>query len=181
MLTKKEIEDQRRYSYSMAPRYDYIPTGKLSLIIDVWGASGTRKIWSDSKSGLIEDMLNDFVVGLLKAAYLLRQRRLEREEEKRRWEEEQERLAEEARQREIERQLLLDLENQAELWAKSKQLRAYIQEVENKAKHQSTYKNFNERLNKWLSWAKEHADRLDPLQKKLSFEDDLIDAEVVKN
>jgi hypothetical protein len=33
--------------------------------------------------------------------------------------------------------------------------------------------NTHERLNKWLSWAKEHADRLDPLQKGLPFELDV--------
>ena len=169
-LTKKEIQELKRYpDTTYLRRWDYIPSGRLILSIDEWYNYRIRKKWSDSPYGRIEDILNQFLINIVKIAAIKQKESQKREEERRRWEEEQERLAEEARRKEIERQLLLDLENQSQLWIKSKQLRAYIQEVENAAKNRLSSENLNERLNKWLSWAKEHANQLDPLQRGLPF------------
>lgn len=171
-LTDEEKKDLKRYGHSFAPRWDYIPTGKLSLIIDEWGTYDIKKNWSDTKSKRIEDMLNDFIISVYKIAYIDRQRRLEREEEQRRRRAEQEKLAEEARRREAEQKRLLDFESQALMWAKSEQLRVYIKEVEKRASLRQCSMVFRKRFDDWMSWAKQHADRIDPLDKKLPFEID---------
>ncbi|MBW1693898.1 MAG: hypothetical protein JRJ41_07035 [Deltaproteobacteria bacterium] len=115
-------------------------------------------------------MLKDFVISVYKVAYIDRQRRLEREEEQRLWRIEQERLAEEARRREAEKMRLLELENQALMWTKCKQLRSYIKEVEKRASLRQCSLDFQQRFDNWMSWAKQHADRIDPLSKGLPFE-----------
>jgi hypothetical protein len=58
---------------------------------------------------------------------------------------------------------LQDLENQALRWTKASQLRAYIAEVEKKASESGLPFEESERLESWLRWAREHADRIDPL------------------
>ena len=79
-------------------------------------------------------------------------------------------MAEEARRREAEKKRLLELENQALMRAKSEQLRAYIKEVEKKASLQQCSMNFQQKFESWISWAKQHAERIDPLGKGLPFE-----------
>ena len=65
----------------------------------------------------------------------------------------------------MEKQRLRDLESQAERWAKSEQVRAYIRAVEKAAAAQEDLHDFRNRLQEWISWAKEHADNLDPTKK----------------
>ncbi|MBN2568153.1 MAG: hypothetical protein JXB42_01855 [Deltaproteobacteria bacterium] len=163
---KKQLKD---YWYSL-PRWDYIPTGKLSIGIDAWGLYDIRKRWSDTKYRIIEDILNEFVIGVIRAADFLRKQRIEREEEQRRREEECRRREEERRRIEIEKAKLQELENQAYLWAKSKQLRAYIEAVEESASARQFDGDDMERLNEWIQWARNHADRFNPIQNGLPFE-----------
>jgi len=67
------------------------------------------------------------------------------------------------RQRQIELERRKDIERQAEMWLKSKQLREYIEAVEEKAGRKVLLEN-EQQLEKWLTWAKDHADRIDPLK-----------------
>ena len=67
------------------------------------------------------------------------------------------------RRRQEEQRRLQDLENQALRWTKSVQLRAYIAEVEKKGSESGLQPGEKERLESRLRWAREHADRIDPL------------------
>jgi hypothetical protein len=164
VLTDSEKKHIERYgSISFAPKWDYEPTGVLSLKIDSWAARGIRKEWNDSKSKGVENHLKDFLINLVTIADLEKKRRLEIEERKKRWQEELEARQEMERQRQEEQKRLQDLENQALRWAKATQLRAYIVEVEGKANGSDLPAEEQERLASWLRWAREHADRIDPL------------------
>jgi hypothetical protein len=164
VLTDSEKKHIERYgSISFAPKWDYEPTGVLSLKIDSWAARGIRKEWNDSKSKGVENHLKDFLINLVTIADLEKKRRLEIEERKKRWQEELEARQEMERQRQEEQKRLQDLENQALRWAKATQLRAYIVEVEGKANGNDLPAEEQERLASWLRWAREHADRIDPL------------------
>lgn len=55
---------------SYAPKWDYEPTGVLSLKIDSWATRGIRKEWNDSKSKGVEDHLKDFLINLVTIADL---------------------------------------------------------------------------------------------------------------
>lgn len=164
--TKKELEENAKWSYYTFPKWDYTPSGKLSLTINTWGGKGIKKKWTDTATKSIEDQINSFISNIFQIAYLKKQESLRREEEKRRWMLEQERLEEEKKRREIEKQKLMALENQAAQWEKSKQLRNFIDEVEKRASKMSLSIEKTEQIKQWLMWAREHADNLDPLHEE---------------
>jgi len=170
--TEKERLEQKRGFLYYIPRWDFTPTGKFTLFIDEWGSYGQRKQWADGRTQTVEGLLHDFWLGVVKYADVKRQHRQLREEEHRRWEEERRLKAELERQRRGEEERLRNLEHQAQQWAKSKQLRAYIQEVARQASLHVQCDDFQSNLRNWLEWAQKHADRLDPLTKGLPFEKD---------
>lgn len=136
---------------------DYIhkPAGRLKLKITAftWGRKGLRKNWSDGKSQKVENILNEFIAGMILIAGKLHERRLERQEEERK-SQEQRRIKEEAiRRYEAEEGRIEKLMSDMSNWNESNQLRAYIRAV--KKKHIKSAE--------WVKWANDQADRLDPL------------------
>ena len=128
-----------------------------------------RKKWSDGKIQRVENFLTDFAINAVKVADIRRSDRIEREEQWRQQEEERRRQDEMNRLRQIEEERLRDLENQTDRWFKSNQLREYISAVENAASERGISIN-DEPLKRWLQWAKNHANRFDPLYNNLPFE-----------
>lgn len=159
--TQKEIENQKRYSWDTPKPWDYEPTGKLTLSLSGYYAQGLRKNWSDTKRRHVEELLADIVRGAYRMARVKRERRIEREEEQRRWEEERRRRQEEAERLERERKRFSDLEDQVERWVKVKKLRAYLKEVEGAALKANASEIQGIPIQEWLSWARNHADRID--------------------
>jgi hypothetical protein len=161
--TQKEIEEQKRYYWSTPRKWDYEPTGELVLSFGPYLTTAFRKSWSDGIKKRVEDMLDDFVLGAIKIAKERQRERLICEEKQRKWEEEQRILQEERRRQERERQRLLDLESDAEQWAKAKRLRAYVRAVQRVVSNRGDIESFRDRLEEWASWAKQHAENLDPI------------------
>ena len=64
----------------------------------------------------------------------------------------------------MERQRLRKLEAEAENWAKAERIRAYVRAVEQEASSQGDLEGFRVQLEEWVSWAKRHADNLDPVK-----------------
>ena len=170
VLTDIEKKKQTKDYWYRSAKWDYIPTGKLSIGVEAWGFYDIRKRWSDTKYRIIEDILNEFIIGVIRAADFLRRRSIEREEEQRRREEEYRRREEERKRIELENARLQELENQAYLWAKSKQLREYIEAVEESASVREFGGDDMEQLDEWLKWARNYADSLNPIQNGLPFE-----------
>jgi hypothetical protein len=168
--TEKERKEHERYSFNKWRPWDYIPTGKLSLCINEWALKKERKRWSDTSRKPLEKMLDEFVKRAVKIAHALHQERLEHEERIQQIERERRQREELERQRLAEEERLRNLETQAELWAKSEQLRAYIRAVEKAASTRPLSNDLKAELDKWVSWAREHADRLDPLKRRLPFD-----------
>ncbi len=107
-------------------RYRYAPTGTLFLkITDVW-ADGIQKTWSDGKTAKIENYLNGFIVGLLRAAEAVKAARIKRELEHQAQREAQQKCEEEARKRQEELARRQALEQEAVNWTKAQQLRGYL-------------------------------------------------------
>jgi hypothetical protein len=164
VLTDSEKKDIARYGRHFdTTKWDYEPTGLLSLRIDTWAFEGIRKNWKDGRSKVVEDGLKEFLINLVTIADLKRQRRLEDKERERQRQEELKAMEELERQRQEEHRRLQDLENQAFRWTKAAQLRSYITEVEKKASGSDLPTEEQERLASWLRWARGHADRIDPL------------------
>ena len=153
-----------RLEWWQRQRYQYAPTGSLTMKIVAWGVDGIQKSWSDGKTSKIETCLNDFVVGLIKVAEVEKARRLKREQEERLRHEAEQRRQEEERKRQEELARRQRLEQEATNWAKAQQLRAYLAAVKDRlhAKHGEI--ELGSHADQWLIWAHQHADRLDPLR-----------------
>ncbi len=162
-IEKKEIE---KYPWN-ARKWDYIPTGLLTIRIKEYRPEGLRKSWSDGKLKRLEDLLNDFIVGAIKIAVINREESLKREKES---EERRKREEDGLRHRLAMEKFIRKLESDAESWAKSQMIRSYIQEVEKMVAQRDDRATFQEQYEKWLTMANRYADHLNPLQKEMSFE-----------
>jgi len=142
--------------------HTYDPDGRLQLQIKGWG-SGERRTWSDGKYQRLEDCLNDFVVGLIRAALNERAQDLERERSNRQWKEEQRQREEEARRQREEEARRRTLERQVADWYQSRRIRRYVNTAQRTAIQRHGTLEPGSELAQWLSWARQYADQLDPL------------------
>ena len=150
-----------------------VPSGRLTLHItdaDAYWANGCRKSWRDSEKQRIEDRLNKFVTGLVSFAARKKehdaeeQRQAEQErQEQRRREEEAKRRAEKRKLIQAEQQRVDSLMQQTKSWRASQNLRGYIEA--RKQAHLSAHGEIEPEGDfvRWLTWATQQADRLDPL------------------
>jgi hypothetical protein len=154
-------EAEQRHPYQ-APRWDYAPTSKLKIEVQEWTCEPRGKRWRDSSRRRLEDALNDVVFGLVVIADAKRARRLQREREERERQEAERRRIEAERQRREELERRQRLERQVESWTKAQQVRAFIDEVERRATARGKATEPGTQLGDWITWARRHADRLDP-------------------
>lgn len=161
--TKRKLSPAERKERPWANEFEFShnPSGRLTFELKTWGCLRTN--WADSEKKKLEDCLNDFIVGLIKNAVELRTRAIEREQEARRREEQQRRQEEIARRKREEEARLQRLLNQTENWHRSKQIREYIQAVKDDAIRNNGGIEPGSELDKWLTWANQQADHLDPL------------------
>lgn len=164
-------EVEHRHPYQ-APRWDYAPTGKLRIKLNEWTSEHLRKRWADTAKRRLEDVLNDVVLGLVVVADATRARRLQREREERERQEAELRRIEAERQRREELERRQRLERQVESWTKAQQVRAFIDEVERRAKVRGKATEPGTQLGDWITWARRHADRLDPFTPPVPKESD---------
>lgn len=104
--------------YSYSPKYSYTPTGSLSIRIEKYLGKGVLTHWEDKKAP-IEDRLAEIVNGLLLACELQKEKRLQREMERRRWNEK------EQQQREVAMHAKIELEAAEALIREAKQWQAW--------------------------------------------------------
>lgn len=147
-----------KYNYSSQ---EFVPNGKLLLRIDHY-LRGCRTKWTEGEIGKIEDKITSFINGLWAAAACLKKDRLEREEEKHRWEEQRKENERKQQELEEEKRRFQILDQQVSSWQKSRNLRAFIRAVIKKKGVPTP----DSELAKWVEWANAYAERLDPLRTK---------------
>lgn len=155
-----------------------IATGELSVYIDEpnsYRISGYRKQWRDTKKQRVEDCLNKVVSGLVKFAARKREVRLEDEEREREYKQATEQRALEKQQRAELRQQQAEEEDrvnslvqEARSWKTSLEIRQYLDFIRESNKSSSGAITLSPELERWLSWAEDQADRLDPLKESPS-------------
>lgn len=150
-----------RYPWQSKPRKESQHTGEFALKIVESGAKGVRKTWADGKTQHVEDCLNAFIVGLVRAVEAIQQAKAEWEEKQRRREEERGLRLEEERQRQEEARRGRRLEEEADAWAKAEQLRAYVAAVRECAERANGVEP-ESTLSGWLTWAEGYAEAIDP-------------------
>ena len=151
-----------------------VPSGRLVLAIDTescYHHDGLRRKWSDGVKQRIENALPQFMAGLINVAAAKAESERQRQERERQWEKEEQRRKEEERLRaaawakiQAERAKVQGLMKDAADWQTSKGLREYIQAVRDDASAQGKDSGPESKLGKWLVWAEQQADRLDPLK-----------------
>lgn len=160
--TLQEIKTMEKHPWMTPSKYDYIPSGKLSLKIDK-DAYGYRQSWNDGKKGRIENCLNAVIIGLIDAAFREKSQRAEKERLERERKEYEKLRQEKQEAIQKEKARLDQLETDAKNWHLSQKLRAYIEAV--RLNQRTPEITSDEELRKWLNWATQQADRLDPLVK----------------
>ncbi|MEI6515537.1 MAG: hypothetical protein WCO77_06135 [bacterium] len=141
-----------------------VPTGRLTVSVESVSSWGNH-FWRDAHTGDcgIETVLSDVLKCMEEFSAFKRQRdkdaaeaeKLRQEEAERQKKREKERLAEQAR---VDK-LLID----AEKWDQSQKLRKYIDACQAKAQVSAQEIEADNELGKWFTWAREQANRLDPL------------------
>lgn len=144
------------------PQYDWQATGQLALKIENALGGGVRQTWADAKQQQVENCLNAFIVGLVKAAEVHKAQRLEREAREREWRAAEERRLQEVRRREEEASRIRALDHGVSLWRRTRVIREYITEVRASAERAGNLEA-GSALAEWFLWAEGYVNRIDPL------------------
>ncbi len=154
-LTLDEKRRKEKSGYSYHDKYDYLPTGQLELRL-LSDSNSQVKAWRDGKRRRVEDCLNLFLVELYVEAVTSRDNRIRwAKEERARWEEQR-------RQREVQEQRAR-LEAQSAAWAKAEEIRSFVAAAREDALRRHGEIDDDSEFARWLTWAKEQADQIDPL------------------
>jgi hypothetical protein len=150
----------------LRPDYDEVvthePAGKLVLIIHsgICGRNEQRSRWSDAKVQRVENLLADFVAGLMRTAIALRR---EEEERKQREAEQQKRAHEREQLRkdiQEEEKKLEQFNAWADAWERAERLRRFIAAYAEKSRSWGVEKQ--PQHDAWIKWASRQAERIDP-------------------
>jgi hypothetical protein len=164
-LTPSEKKDKEKYPWMYrSDPYDLIPSGKLFLKIKSWGVWDIRSMWSDGEKQRLEECLNSFIAGLVRAAHMIKARRLEREKEQREY---QKKLIEREEQEKIRREeeeRIKNLNEMASAFHKSQQIRTFLDAVREATIRKRGEIVTGSELDKWLKWAYQQAENMDPIK-----------------
>jgi hypothetical protein len=163
-LSTAQIKEKEKHPWMYSRQeYYYSPNGVLSLKIRNDDSLNIRKTWSDGRRQRLEDCLNSFVSGLIKAAMSIKHLRAERERREREWQEQKRQREEAERIRREEEEKLKNLDREVESWQRSQKIRSYIEAVKKWGIQKYGEIKQESKLQQWLTWATKQADRLDPL------------------
>lgn len=158
------------YSYFHLPKYDYHPTGSLTITVGHWPTRNCR----DTNNTALEERLGEVVNSAFEVARIVKERELEmaRAAEARRLAAERYELA--TQRLEVEKKALDKLESKAKNFQRSRRIQAYAQAVEESALAAG---NMTSELESWIAWAKLKADWLNPINQ---ISDLILDAPLPK-
>jgi hypothetical protein len=161
--TKAELAEAAKYSWVKPPEYDYQPSGELTISLpEYWrsGHEGRRRTWSDRTRWRLEDKLAHMLVEIAERVELDEQRRLEREAEERERRAAEIRALDHAWERLVADHRALHLRRQMDALRLADEIRSFCATMQSSlASHDTTG---IEDVERWLVWAEEHADRIDP-------------------
>ena len=164
VLTEKEIKDKKAGRWLWPPRYDLVASGKLTLKIHARYGLVNRHSWSDGKVQRIEKCLNKFCIALIELALAIKVDRAKREEQEKQRQLEQQRreLIKQARIEETARREAF--ESGFKKWEQADRMRQYLDVYERSLANKELSDTEVVENAKWLQWARNHADLVDPLK-----------------
>lgn len=160
--TEKELKKSERLKMRAYPLYSHVSSGNFVIKATAPFASW-EIVAADREKSRLENGLNKTIANLVKYALSVRERRLQREREER-----ERREREEHRQRmrqliALEKEKLKQLDTELDLWHRSQRIRQYATAVRQSAIERHGSVEPGSKLDQWLVWAEQQADRLDPL------------------
>ncbi len=158
-MTEAELERKRRGGYVYTRQYSYEPTGEFTLKLEEFGRSGLQTSWKNSRQRKVEARLNEVMIGLRALADARLDDRRRADDQKRRHAVIEQARAELRERIETEQKAVLQLGSDAAAWRQAENLRDYITAVEAKNIASGTPAEIGD----WLVWARQQADRTDPL------------------
>lgn len=157
--TKQEVARQRRGENVYLPKYEYHPSGELSLFVPHGISMGTQKKWTDRPRRSLEAQLNRMMLGLRLIAAESKEHRRSLAAYGRRIDAFHQQREDLYEQIEEEREAVERLEVDADAWRRANVIRDYVAIVE----AQATTPVKRQEIAAWAEWALRQADRLDPL------------------
>lgn len=151
-------------SSMVSKEFEYRPTGKLIFLIEQYCAQNIKKRWADRVREPLEDQLNDIVKGIITIGAALEVESIRRQERERLRIQEEIRRHQEQKRREEEEKRFQAVEQQANLWTRSRHLRAFIRNCERSIVGESGPIDPEGPVAAWLDWARGRADLLDPFR-----------------
>lgn len=127
--TPTQAELQRGWGFQ---KYTYAPTGVFTLKLEVYGPREIPTVFTDNKSGLVEDKLGQFFMSLTQLGIAKEKERLERQEEERLREIRRQEAAEIERQKQERLAKIRKLEAAADNYEKAAKITAYINALKTK-------------------------------------------------
>lgn len=158
-MTAEEAARRRRGGFVYTPTYSYVPTGELTLRFEGAYSTGLQTSWKDSRQKKVEERLNEVMIGLRALANHQLEERRKAADRKRRYDLIQEQRAELRQQIAEERKAVEALELDAKAWTRAQEIRTYIAAVEQQYAAQGRL----DARQSWIIWARQQADRIDPL------------------
>lgn len=144
-------------------KYSFLPTGILYFeLVNMYG-NDIKRIWSDSTTLKLEQLINEVASGAVIAAILRKKRNQEIEVEQKKAEDNKRLEQIQKEQERIERKKIDQLLEDSQKWNNINILRAYIGKIEKKYESIMPDDIRKNNIEKWIKWAKINADRLDPL------------------
>jgi hypothetical protein len=165
--TPKELERQRQYSWDRPPRYDYVPSDRLSITLDTHSRWSSKVSWLDTKTLRMESRLPDVMTTFERWAVI----DVERQEAERRAEidkrERQAREDELARAAYVQHSLGLRLAADMEAWEVNGRLRRYVAVLRERV---DSMTDATERAtaSEWLDWCDRFVTDHDPSAKSIA-------------
>ncbi len=162
-----KAEARRAEQGQWVQKWDVVPTERLGIRIETHGVSFWGSEWKDTTDRSLEDSL----------AQVLQELELRHDAEERKREAAERARIERRRQWEIAREQAVvalteshraeRLSKQVKKWRRAAEIREYADAVEQRALAENDEKTRREAL-EWVRWARDHADRIDPLRQRLS-------------
>ncbi len=169
--TPEERKHLEKYPGSSSVKeFDYVLSDKLQLEL-MHSGHWSLKSWKDGKKLRIEDSLAEVPLAMLRLVDHWRHQAAIRAEEARQQEEIARQRREEEEKRRLEEQRLKEEQDrmqalfaEAETWGRCQQLRAYIEARRSAASEGSEFIESGSELARHLAWAKQVADKFDPMK-----------------
>jgi hypothetical protein len=153
-MTAEEVARRKRGGYVYTPRYQYVPTGMLTIKVGPGYGSGLPQSWTDSRNQKLEERLGEVVLALRRLSAWRIVAREKRQLKEQRVAREQQRRADLRERIEAERKAISRLEEEARNWRRAEEIRAFVAARRDAIQSDTT----------WATWALEQADRIDPLR-----------------